>query len=141
MEATGSGAVGAKPRSGWTDREIGFVLNFADLCLRDQQDFKMLVAAELSKFANREFTVTAIDSKIRKILLQYSSTKYADLINKGTQSLDVRKLPGQVLEHMQPQRTSWGLDELSTATESEGSAAQGSEDIVSGEVAVSMRNQ
>jgi hypothetical protein len=42
---------------------------------------------------------------------------------------------------MQPQRTSWGLDELSTATESEGFAAQGSEDIISGEVAVSMRNQ
>jgi hypothetical protein len=42
---------------------------------------------------------------------------------------------------MQPQRASWGLDELSTATESEGSAAQGSEDVVSGEVAVSMQNQ
>jgi hypothetical protein len=141
MEATSSGAVGAKPRSGWTDREIGFVLNFADLCLRDQMDFKRLVAAELSKFTNREFTAIAIDSKIRKTLSQHCSAKYADLINKGTQSLDVRKLPGQVLEHMQPQRASWGLDELSTATESEGSAAKGSEDVISGEVAVSMQNQ
>jgi hypothetical protein len=136
METAISSANGGKPRPVWTDREIAFCLNFADFCLRERSDYRSLVTAELAKFAKRDITTTAIESKMRKTLATCSA-KYADLINKGSQSLDLAKLPSQVLNIMKQQRAKWGLDELSATGDSEGSAAQGSEDAASEKVVVS----
>jgi hypothetical protein len=131
MEPTISSASGGKPRPVWVDKEIAFVFNFADSCLKDKKDYRSLVTAKLSEFASRNITTSAIRSKMEKTLATYCSAKYRDLINKGTQSLDLSKLPSQVLIIMKQQRASLGLDELSTIGDSKGSAAQSSEDAAS----------
>jgi hypothetical protein len=54
MEAAGPSTVGAKTRPDWKDKEVAFVLNFVDLCLKIHKDYRATVAEELSKFAKRE---------------------------------------------------------------------------------------
>jgi hypothetical protein len=140
MQTTISSASSGKPRPLWLGEEIAFVLNFSDFCLKDKKDYRSLVTAELSKFANRNITTTAIKSKMEKTLATCCSAKYSDLVKNGTQSLDLSKLPSQILNFMKQQRTLWGLDELSTPGDSEGSATQGSEDAVSRTMVVSERD-
>jgi hypothetical protein len=139
MEAAGPSTVGAKTRPSWKDKEIAFVFNFVDLCLKDHKNYRATVAEELSKFAKREFTVNAIESKIRSALKTYGNAKYIDFIKKGTQYLDVQTLPDEVLDVMRAQRKLWGLNELSTANKSDVSTTQGSS-ASSGETTVSRLN-
>jgi hypothetical protein len=112
IEAANPANVTGMPRPVWTDREIGFVLNFADYCLQEHEDYKSHVADELSRFANRKVTISAVENKMRKILTEYSNTKYSELIKKGTRSFDLRSIPVNVFNVMQLQRKKWGLGEL-----------------------------
>jgi hypothetical protein len=136
MDTAGPSTVGVKPRLTWKVKEVAFVVNFIDFCVKNRKDFKTTVVGEFSKFAKREFTMIAIENKIRRMLTEYCNVKYAEFIKKGTQSLDVQALSGEVLDAMRSQRKLWGLDELSTANKSDVSATQGNS-AGSGETTVS----
>jgi hypothetical protein len=125
MEAPIRGATGSKTRSTWTDREVAFVLNFADVCLRDQTDFKTHVIEEFLKFAGREVTATAIQTKMNRTLAEYGNTKCGDLAVKGTQSLEISRLPTKIVEIMREQRKGLGLGELDMGDKSNTPLMQG----------------
>ncbi|KAH4308205.1 hypothetical protein HBH70_050320 [Parastagonospora nodorum] len=110
----------------WTNREVAFVLNFADFCLqREGSDFRRGVEQEFLKFANRKVTVAAISAKMRTVPAKQDNVKWADLADTGTQCLDLEKLPRGVIDEMQRQRRVWGLKELPQADDTHRAAPQG----------------
>jgi hypothetical protein len=122
QQVSGSG----KARQMWTDKEVAFVLNFVDYCLRDGCDYKAVVVTEFANFTQREMKLNAILNKLRGWLSTHSrrgvTASTANFIENGTQLLSIRSLSPTLLAEMQAQRKLWGLDELDEGQEAENSA-------------------
>jgi len=127
MEATKPAASGgSKPRAPWTEKELAFVLNFADRCLQKKQAYRATVADALSKYGKKTRTAAGIEDKMRRILGEYSDNGYVGFIKNGTRCLNLRSLPATLFAEMQQQRKRWGLSELDGEDQSENSTTEGS---------------
>jgi hypothetical protein len=115
-----------KARQIWTDKEVAFVLNFVDYCLRDERDYKAVVVTEFANFTKRQVNLKAINNKLRGWLSTHSrrgaTASLANFIENGTQLLSIRSLSSTLFAEMQAQRKSWGLDGLDEGQEAESSA-------------------
>jgi hypothetical protein len=109
---------GASGKVFWSDTEKAFILNYADVCLQQQQDYKATVVEEFTKIANRDVTINAINKKWRALLVVYSTDKSGvtkTYIDDGTRHLNIGTLPPNLLIEMNAQRQRLGLEELSAA--------------------------
>jgi hypothetical protein len=125
---------GRTSRSTWTDEETAFVLNFADICLKKEEDFRATIMDAFLNFAKREVTAAAIEGKVRRIVAKHSDVSFRNFLKEGTGVFDVQTFPSKLLDIVQQQRRTWGLGELKKEVGSEDCTTQsgptGSRDAV-----------
>lgn len=103
----------------WSNAETAFILNYADVCLRQQQDYNATVAEKISSYAKRKVPIGSVKKKVYRVLSGNNATgfsgPYAKLVQEGTRHLDISSLPTDLVNEMKAQRKELGLDELSAA--------------------------
>jgi hypothetical protein len=118
----------AEPRSyvTWSDKEVAFILNHIDYCLKNDKDYIGSILEALSNFSPaKPRTVKAVDKKLRTCLSKsFNKTSVPELRQQGTACLHLKSLPLGVLHELASQRATLGLEALDL-TDSLPSAADG----------------
>jgi hypothetical protein len=104
--------VGRMSRSAWTDEETAFVINFVDICLKKEVDFRATIIDEFLNLAKREVTAAGIERKVRRIVAKHSDVSFRTFLKEGMRVFNVQTFPSKLLDIVQQQRRTWGLGEL-----------------------------
>jgi hypothetical protein len=106
----------AEPRSfvPWSDKEVAFILNHTDYCLKNDKDYMSSILEALSNYSPaKPRTVSAVDKKLRACLSKsFKKTSFLELRQQGTACLHLKSLPSGVLHEMASQRATLGLEAL-----------------------------
>jgi hypothetical protein len=57
-----------KPKVFWTDVETAFILNHADTCLKQQEDYNKTVSERLTAYVKREITKDSVKIRLQRVL-------------------------------------------------------------------------
>jgi hypothetical protein len=105
-----------KPKVFWTDVETAFILNHADTCLKQQEDYNTTVSERLTAYAKREITKESVKNRLQRVLRD-NNQKHTPgtFIQAGTACLNQLLLPSSLLEEMKSQQKKMGLEDMSAA--------------------------
>lgn len=97
----------------YTNAEVAFLLNYADLCLCNNTEYRQTVVSALVKHFNAQRDFGSIFDRLRSVLSAGSDEEpVLDLFALGTRSLDLETLPLELVEEMKRQRQELGLEQL-----------------------------
>jgi hypothetical protein len=97
----------------WTNEENAYILNYLDYCLEHGANYTQTVAQEISNFAQRKLTYSAVNSRLLTMLKRGKLPPLTrELINKGTKLFNLALLPPELVRAMQQQRHTFELGEL-----------------------------
>jgi hypothetical protein len=102
----------------WDNAEIAFILNYSDYCRFWKKDYQASIVGELYRVRRTDNLAptarswNAVRAKFRHIFPNVDKTVLSTLLRDGTGSLDLRKIPNDILEEMNKQRDDWGFELL-----------------------------
>jgi hypothetical protein len=106
----------AKPQlsAPWSDKEFAFLLNHADYCIQNDQDYSSTIVDALSSFTSAQRrSASSVYSKLRWCLSKNGEdTSASKFRQQGTAYLHLKSLPLGVLHEMASQRETLGLEAL-----------------------------
>jgi hypothetical protein len=106
----------AKPQSSapWSDKEFAFLLNHADYCIQNNQDYSSTIVDALSNFTSAQRrSASSVYNKLRWCLSKNGEdTSASKFRQQGTTYLRLKSLPPGVSHEMASQRETLGLEAL-----------------------------
>jgi hypothetical protein len=106
----------AKPQSSttWSDKEFAFLLNHADYCIQNNQDYSSTIVDALSSFTSAQRrSASSVYNKLRWCLSKNGEdTSASKFRQQGTTYLHLKYLPPGVHHEMASQRETLGLEAL-----------------------------
>jgi hypothetical protein len=98
----------------YTDKEIAFVLNHTDWCLREKADYTSTIQSALLEYANTRRDVASVLDVLKGIVTLSGKGRpsVSDLFRIGTNCLKLETLPLEFLHEMNIQRRKLGLEQF-----------------------------
>jgi hypothetical protein len=98
----------------WSDKELAFLLNHADYCLKNDQDYMGTILDALSSFTSAQRrSASAVNCKLRWCLSKNQENISPPAFRQqGTACLHLSSLSPAVLHEMASQRETLGLEAL-----------------------------